>query len=1042
MEYFSKNNLHKPLHKNLYYGGGGSGPPGCSYSGGTSYYFNPNTKSTTQCSPGYKCVCKIKTCIKCPINTYSNGGLNPTCTPCPKERPNTFLNRRDSIDSCTKVKDAITCKAGERVISGKIFTSGDASQVCGVSKITTEAECKSAAEYNRKNKIYITRNSGNSNIPIYNHGADWASDPPGCIYYHDNYYFNIPPGGSTVKCSNKAKCICKPKQCSRCPINTYNDKAGINPTCTPCPNDRPTTNFTTGQTSINACIPVPPIKCEAGYGFIPGNGITKRKQCIKCKPNTYSTGGMEVKCAPCPKERPTTNFKTGQTSIDACIPVPPIKCEAGYGFTIGNGITKRKQCIKCKANTYSTGGMDVKCTKCPKDRPFTKHNSSKHDSIASCVPLTCESGYGIKLTDIRVSGSQCSGISKMATEAECKLEAEYNSKNNIDKNRGYGGRWSGSKAPPGCVYNSDDNKYYFNVRTTSTTQCSNSYKCICNPRKTCTKCPINTYSEGGTNPKCEPCKPHHKAKVGSSKCVHEFSNEWVMYKFDSIDTIIDKTKETQNDLSIKNSRLWQKEKIRLQHDKLMQKRKKHDDRNEKSSCEKQRDQGTVIFPAIEISNEIEDNEDTTCIDTNRDELLKSFCSFRMDLDNLFQIQSIDKEAKSFWPNICCKERKDKTLEVCEDPNGRIKREDIIPFALSQGGDYSRHNLYAEVTDTIKQNGYLHKGMKKLLRSLGRHKTRNANKLVNSFFKEVSLCGPRIVESPRKNERKLCELFIPYHHAMKQFYKLIEKLYYQPLNVQQSSSFVQTMESALHQRQLSGKKRLGKNMNGNMQQIMQAKPGATKAKAEQQCNHEITSTKWTSDKLEQVKSTHCKGSNHLDLSNMDVKNIAIHYLKEDLRYDDKKMFSLKQALRYDIKDSSCAAAPLFTAKDISIQQVNMDTLGKEKEWVAVVNLNTKDENSYLQSELPYCKDRDYLIGAKVTVKAYIDNDGCCENLKDFTKCKAKVGCEDKLTNLKDKSNKDYSKDVVLTGTQYVVTSSHDDTRRRRLLQDRSKGDCRL
>jgi hypothetical protein len=35
-------------------------------------------------------------------------------------------------------------------------------------------------------------------------------------------------------------------------------------------------------------------------------------------------------------------------------------------------------------------------------------------------------------------------------------------------------------------------------------------------------------------------------------------------------------------------------------------------------------------------------------------------------------------------------------------------------------------------------------------------------------------------------------------------------------------------------------------------------------------------------------------------------------------------------------------------------------------------------------LPYCKDRDYLIGAKVVVKAYIDNDGCCENLKDFTK----------------------------------------------------------
>merc|ERR1711998_474319 len=130
------------------------------------------------------------------------------------------------------------------------------------------------------------------------------------------------------------------------------------------------------------------------------------------------------------------------------------------------------------------------------------------------------------------------------------------------------------------------------------------------------------------------------------------------------------------------------------HDKYMQDRKSNDNEKEKESCEAQRVKGTVIFPAIEIANEIEKNQDTTCIDTNRDEFLKSFCSFTSDLDNLFQIQSIDKEAKSFWPNICCKERRDKKLEACNPPNGStIKRESIIPFALSQGGDYSRHNLY-------------------------------------------------------------------------------------------------------------------------------------------------------------------------------------------------------------------------------------------------------------------------------------------------------------------------------------------------------------
>merc|ERR1712072_902106 len=114
-------------------------------------------------------------------------------------------------------------------------------------------------------------------------------------------------------------------------------------------------------------------------------------------------------------------------------------------------------------------------------------------------------------------------------------------------------------------------------------------------------------------------------------------------------------KEKHNDLSIRNSRLWQKEEIRMKHDEMMTTRKDADDKKEKDFCKRERNDGTTIFPAIEISNEIEKIEDTTCIDTNRDELLKSFCSFTSDLDNLFQIQHIDKEAKSFWPNICCKE---------------------------------------------------------------------------------------------------------------------------------------------------------------------------------------------------------------------------------------------------------------------------------------------------------------------------------------------------------------------------------------------------
>ena len=82
-------------------------------------------------------------------------------------------------------------------------------------------------------------------------------------------------------------------------------------------------------------------------------------------------------------------------------------------------------------------------------------------------------------------------------------------------------------------------------------------------------------------------------------------------------------------------------------------------------------------------------------------------------------------------------------------------------------------------------------MEKLLHSFGRHKTRTANKLVNSFFKKFHY-GPRLLNQC-VNMNVNYELFIPYH-AKEQFYNLIEHLYATPLPVQTSASFLETIES--------------------------------------------------------------------------------------------------------------------------------------------------------------------------------------------------------------------------------------------------------
>jgi hypothetical protein len=83
--------------------------------------------------------------------------------------------------------------------------------------------------------------------------------------------------------------------------------------------------------------------------------------------------------------------------------------------------------------------------------------------------------------------------------------------------------------------------------------------CICLIPE-CSPCPENTYSEGGLNSKCKPCKTPRLTNAKRTKCL-------------DVAALLDKQKEKHNDLSIRNSRLWQKEEIRMKHDDIMQQRK-------------------------------------------------------------------------------------------------------------------------------------------------------------------------------------------------------------------------------------------------------------------------------------------------------------------------------------------------------------------------------------------------------------------------------------------------------------------------------------
>eukprot|EP00942_MAST-04A_sp_MAST-4A-sp1_P005472 g5472.t1 len=942
------------------------------------------SEKSCKCLPGSSRQ-KDGKCVFCKKGTYRSKNMTESkCEAC--------VNGIVSYDSSMCIK---TCPAGTEINFYEIKNTGS----CATDSAIIDAPaCYRYYLQSNNNLVYQPSNKGFL--------LDLSSHPPGCIRMGQRTFFNLNLK-SEAKCEENKNCICRRKDpCKPCEVNFFKANNDLKKKCEECP-------------------------------------IVNGKKMV-----TYGLKGQTACSLPCnPGNAPSySDIKSSDIVSDTF--------EAKYNKT------SRKFNLQWK-DAGSTSTIDY-ISELPVTHTCKKYISSKAEcelAARANFNFKVDKNYGFepnpKNETVRIAAVDDKGV---IIEVISFILDKY--------------------SPPGCYFDTRKNKYGYNSYYDEalkqnqkipievargkvkfgnkyfTNLCNIDKKCICKPTKqtlqctdpstsmcpiqpTCSPCEENTFSEGkGTF--CQPCKDTETSKTGSSFC------ESLVYQKIMKDLIAQK--EKHNDLSFRNSRLWQKEETRLEHDKIMQERKEKDNKKEQKDCKDERKKGTVIFPAMEISQEIEKIEDTTCLDMNRDELLKSFCSLTSDLDELFGSQGIEKKANSFFPNICCKERRDTTLDVCEDLSGKINRSDIIPFALSQGGNYSRHNLYAEVSDALKINGYLHKGMTKMLKSLKKDaNNKDILKMVDAFFHDISLCGPRIINAPGNNENTFCQLFVPYQHAMKGFYKLVHSMYDSPkLRAQAAGpdvSFLQIMERSFRKRQY----RLGKN-NGvkNIGAVMQTKAASPKV-TDEKCSR---GSPWTKKELKEIKGTICEGYKHLDLSTPQINNFAVQYIEpyinEKCAKDNKCMEILTTSLRYKVIDTTCPS-PLFTANDISLQKINMDGLGNvKKEWAAVVKLNTKSENGYLKSELPYCKARDYLIGTKVVVKGYVDVDSCCDGLVDYEECKKKESCQngENLATLNDVNEKHFSMDVKLTGTWYKVKDSHSTElgRRRRLLMKGKASSC--
>jgi hypothetical protein len=311
----------------------------------------------------------------------------------------------------------------------------------------------------------------------------------------------------------------------------------------------------------------------------------------------------------------------------------------------------------------------------------------------------------------------------------------------------------------------------------------------------------------------------------------------------------------------------------------------------------------------------------------------------------------------------------------------------------------------------------------------RNRVKNLKARIETMFNSIALCGPKTFKSPDSREKNMCELLYPYKHFLDTFYVAFEQLF----STDDFRAYLRSQNAATDHPEYEFIELMQKRQNVKLSKQL---PLSTMLKAKQGTKKGGTCKKYTTSRtgktLAQWKNEFCIGFQHLDLveeADETIKNIAMVYVGDDIKLDDKYMKDLPNVLRYIVKDD--CGSPMFLPESISLQKIQV--LDK-MEWVGLVTLDSTSEDGYLRREIPQCKTLPYLPKTTVETKVFVDMNNCCEGTRDVAKCKKM--CLEPLRHYHTKQPLEYK--VAVTGTTYELIEMHMN-RRRRLLKYR-RGGC--
>jgi hypothetical protein len=864
-----------------------------------------------------------------------------------------------------------------------------------------------------------------------------------------------------------------------------------------------------GQASLSSGCPG---LCPRGtYGTVPGK-TSEMAACQPCKAGQYQDRVGLTKCEQCLAGKASTSVAA--TSASACQ-----NCTSG---TVASeaGTTS---CTSCTAGKYAAGSGLTRCTQCTPGRASASIGAKKASECKNCVPGKSVSEAGASSCKSCVAGQyapgtgltqckQCAAgkVSKLDGASECQ-----------DCIPGKVASETGGKVCTTCV----KGQYAAGAGLTQCKQCTagkvsssdGASACQdCLPGKVasgaghvaCTSCSANTYAPHEGLSGCVPCPSGEVSPPDASQCF-DIANMLKMTQQLSetqggiirlVGQSNAKAQEVRKKANGAVAKLyldWATQDVINEAQAIRDQLAMEPAYNVKHQCAQEKKVPATIRSAYKVP--MADEVDATyCLNQNRNMLIGSFCNFRPRfvtmMNRFYQYtgSSTTVSGRGLWPNICCKKDNFENLKTCDDPSGQVKRSAIVPFALSQGGNLTTANLYGEIVDVLKLDGYLQTGMTTAIQALS-----GSDKIINglkTMFTTTYLCGPRTFDMPNDATNsgiQLCELFYPYAHMLDGYFDSVQtmltflerrrrrrRLQSWPATwVEEAQHWARTMGAlvfgqgndkkeidALHREVEAAKHdaaieqaKLSRQIVNLTAQVVNVQHNVRK---EVRFDHDAFSDLLSQNKQrlrrldspvspfcpaitkalypdpstwQNLVNTYCPGYSDVGLMDDNLVILALVYA-DDVSPEQVPM--LQDQGRYSVVDD--CPTRTFSAADISLQVVDDENL-------FVISLDSTSPNGYIRKELPECGNWNTpsafprIPQDTISVKVYRDGGGCCPGTKDYGVCQAN-GCSAEPTPVKDKAtNLQFEYDTKVTGEVFTVSYGHKRRRRRALLQG-LQGNC--